>query len=265
MQIFKPKIGIIGFGEAGQALSDGLTTSGYQGLRAYDNQIDKYIKLAQSSNVELYNSKVEFINGLDIVFSLVPCSVALSVAQDFIPLIKNGAYIDLTASSPADMELEGELAQEEMVDYFDGAIMGSVINFKHKVPIYLSGLGNKQIFKNLKNLGMNIKYVGELAGQASATKLCRSIYTKGTEALLLELMKVTDHYHITDIVLESIDKTWYLNGFISEVNRLIESNDRHIKRKYDEIVNVVKMMEDLDLNVSMTQATKNVLSTKMLV
>jgi len=256
------KIGIIGFGEAGQAVAGGFTEEG-NSVAAYDLQYNKYLERAEELQVNLFDNKDEFLKNVNILFSLVPCSVSLAVAEEFIPLLDSRKiFIELSASFPDDMEKASQIADNNGIDFIDGAIMGSVINFKHKVPIFLSGKKSVEISKDLKKMGMNIEVIGDKAGQASASKLCRSIYTKGTEALLVELLKVTEHFDITDTVLNSIDKTWYLNGFRAEAERLFKSTEKHIERKHAEVVNVVKMIKDIGVEAYMYQAAETVLNQK---
>lgn len=252
-------IGILGFGEAGQNIAEGLTLEKNLKVTAYDVAAEKYKNIAEELGVKLFTDKNSFIENKDIIFSLVPCSASILVIREFIPLIeKDTILIDLSAALPAYMEEGAELAEKKNKYFLDGAIMGSVTNFKHKVPIFLSGKYSKDLDEFFTSLKMNVDFIGSKQGQASASKLCRSIYTKGTEALLVELKKVTEHYGITDKVFESIDKTYYLKGFIKEAERLLKSNDKHIERKHAEVLNVKDMIEDtkLDAEVMSTAAAK---------
>ncbi|HKL12251.1 MAG TPA: NAD(P)-binding domain-containing protein [Halanaerobiales bacterium] len=258
------KIGIIGFGEAGQNITEGLLSEDDFHIRAYDINFEKYKDIAKDMEVELYKDKNNFLNDLDLLFSLVPCSASILVIREFINLIEDKTiFVDLSASLPSYMEEGAELAGKYNKIFLDGAIMGSVTNFKHKVPIMLSGEYNKEIVKITDQLNMNIEFIGKKPAQASASKLCRSIYTKGTEALIVELKDITEHYNITDTVFNSIDKTWYLNGFRNEAERLLKSNEKHIQRKYEEIINVIDMIETSNLTAKMPIATKEVFKKKL--
>lgn len=258
------KIGIIGFGEAGQNISEGMLSENDFHIKAYDINFNQYKDKAKNIGVELYDDKESFLKDLDLLFSLVPCSASIIVIREFMNLIEDKTiFVDLSASLPSYMEEGADLAKTHNKIFIDGAIMGSVTNFKHKVPIMLSGIYNKKLIEIADQLNMNVEFIGEKPSQASASKLCRSIYTKGTEALVVELKNITEHYDITDTVFNSIDKTWYLNGFRKEAERLLKSNEKHIQRKYDEIINVLDMIETSNLSAKMPKATKEVFKKKL--
>lgn len=259
--INEKKLGMLGFGEAAQNIVDGLIKDGYNtpNIIAYDLNYSFLSKKAEDLKIKLYNDLDQFLKNVDFLIVLLPCSVVLQVAQNIIKKIKpDCAYLDLSTSYPEDQNEIEKMSFRRNINYCDGAILGSLAKFKHQAPIVISGK-KAEIFKEyLGQWNMNITIVGERAGQASAIKLCRSIYSKGTQALLVELIKATEHYEVTDIVLDSFEKTWFLEGFISETNRLIESTRNHLQRRKDEINYAIEMLEKANLPAYMSKGSSKV-------
>ena len=255
-------LGIFGFGEAGQLLAEGLIGDGYKSknIKAYDLNYKFLARKADELNIDLYSNPNSFLEKIDFLIVLVPCSAVLNVAKEILPKLKKDCiYIDLSTSFPDDQKKIGTISDQFNIKYCDGAILGSLPKFKHRVPILISGEGTDKIKDYFSQWNMNISIVGNEPGRASAIKLCRSIYSKGTQALLIELIKATEHFQVTDIVLESFEKTWFLEGFTKEANRLIKSTKTHYKRRKDEIDYSVKMLEDAGMPAYMSKCASKVL------
>ena len=255
------RLGIFGFGEAGQLIVEGLITDGYpkDKIKAYDINYQGLLKKANELEINLYNDLDAFLKDLDFLIVLVPCSLVLKVALEILEKISpNCIYLDLSTSFPQDQKEIEKLSRQYHITYCDGSILGSLPKFKHRVPILISGKGTEQIKEYLIQWNMNITIVGEEAGRASAIKLCRSIYTKGTQALLVELVKATEYFGITDIVFDSIEKTWYLDGFINEADRQINSTRTHFQRRKDEIDYTIKMLEKIGIPAYMCKSASKV-------
>ena len=65
------KIGIIGFGEAGQNISEGMLSENDFHIKAYDINFNQYKDKAKNIGVELYNDKESFLKDLDLLFSSI--------------------------------------------------------------------------------------------------------------------------------------------------------------------------------------------------
>jgi len=261
--MIKEKIlGIFGFGEAGQLLTKGLIEDGYpsKNIKAYDLNYKLLAKKADELNVDLYSDVNSFLKEIEFLIMLIPCSLVLDLARQILPKIKKDCiFLDLSTSFPHDQKEIANLSHQLNRTYCDGAILGSLTKFKHRVPILVSGEGTDFIKNYFTQWNMNIEIVSTEAGKASAIKLCRSIYSKGTQALLMELIKATEYFQVTDIVLESFEKTWFLDGFIEEANRLIKSTKTHYKRRKDEIDYSVKMLEEAGMPAYMSKCASKVL------
>lgn len=190
------KIGFIGFGEAAYVLSKGLINEGSDSIFAYDilwktdpecERSKKIKQLAIEIGVKPVYSYENLSSNAQIIISAVTPSAALSVARQAARFIdKNKIYADINSKSPRATIDIWNVIRLSKAKFVDVAVMGSITKYGYKVPCLASGNGSKQ-FSKLNKYGMNIKFIGQEPGQASAIKMLRSIYTKGVAAALYAL------------------------------------------------------------------------------
>src|SRR5699024_7797560 len=139
--------------------------------------------------------------------------------------------------------------------FVDAAMMGPLPKNKHKVPITASGNGAEQFKELMTPYNMKIKTVGNKAGDASAKKLIRSIFMKGISALMIEMLQAGNAYGVSDDVISTISKTMDNTPFTSHLDRLVIGSAIHYERRADELKGSVEMLEDVNLDSSITEAS----------
>jgi len=103
---------------------------------------------------------------------------------------------------------------------------------------------------------MKFTYLSDDIGLASATKALRSVLAKGIIALVTETVFATDHYHITEEVLDKMKVTMFdERGFMGFCHYCVASAAIHNGRFCHEMEEVLKTLDDLGENSIMTQAT----------
>ena len=97
--------------------------------------------------------------------------------------------------------------------------------------------------------------MGEEIGQASATKILRSVLAKGMIALLTETVFAAEHYGLTEEILEKFLRTmvWEMS-FREFCQYSVCSAAIHNGRFCHEMEEAVKMLEDLGEDAFMTRA-----------
>jgi acyl-CoA thioesterase-2 len=71
----------------------------------------------------------------------------------------------------------------------------------------MSAPGVEAVAERLRVLGMKIEIAGDRIGDASLSKMLRSIFIKGIEALMLESLTAARHAGIEERILDSVQKT----------------------------------------------------------
>ena len=257
------KLGFVGYGEAAYEMSKGLSEEGLEYMVAYDvlwndPSIGNLIKQrAEETGVKMITSLEETVKNLDVVIVAVPANKAHAVCQSLLPFIKeNSLYVDVSAASPdIKIAINEELEQND-IEFVDIAMMGPLSVYKHKVPILASGKGAERFQTTMSTFGMDIERISDVAGEASATKLIRSIFMKGISTLLLEMLTAANSFNVEKQVISSIAETMNKSDFESTMNRLITGTAIHSERRSTELEGTLKLLQNNNLSSSMTVATK---------
>ncbi len=256
-------IGFIGFGEAAYEMAKGLTQEGVTGIIAYDplliEQDMSHIikeKMTAVGVVPCADAKEVAIKR-ELLIVAVPAQFALAaceaVEED---LTASHLYVDVSASSPTVKKNIAAKIAKSNGKSVDAAMLGPLTVNQHKVPMFISGDGAHEFKKRMDPYGMNITVVSEQAGDASSIKLMRSIYMKGTAALLMELLEASRELKVEDQVLASIKETMEAVPFEQVVNQLVTGTSIHSERRGIELEGSLELLEQLSINSVMTQASK---------
>ncbi len=256
------KLGFIGFGEAAFNISIGLKKEGLDGISAYDKfwniapQSELICKRAGEAGVTLVPSQQELVEGTDIVISAVSADMAIPLAQELKPFLKeNQIFVDLNATSPMTKEKVDSIISP-VCSFVDCAVMGPVPTYGHKVPISVSGRGAKEFTEKMASYGMNITFLDAPAGSASASKMFRSIFMKGFVTLLLEMIVAAHKYGIEDDVLASVEETLSAGPLLGIINGLLARGVIHSERREHEMEEVLSTLDALGVDATMSKATK---------
>jgi 3-hydroxyisobutyrate dehydrogenase-like beta-hydroxyacid dehydrogenase len=202
------KIAIIGFGEAGQHIGRGLVAEGKAQVCAYDIRHAEraLIDAARATNVALKDSAAAALQDSEFVFSLVTASSAVEAARSAARYLKTGqVYIDFNSVSPMTKRAVAEAVAP--TNFVEAAIMAPVPGPGHKVHVLASAPRANGVAERLNAIGMNMDVVGDRIGDASLSKMLRSIFIKGIEALMLESLVAARHAGIEERILDSVQKT----------------------------------------------------------
>lgn len=262
------KLGFIGFGEAPHHISRDFVNSDVE-VRAFDvsakddsPRAQKMREHAAMDQVTLVTDMAELIAWGDVFFCFTSADVALPIARQAAPLLRPGQfYLDMNTTSPQTKREIAAVFADSRGDFVEGAVMASVpVNGSH-VPVSVCGAKAKEAAELLNSHGMKFTYLSDDIGLASATKALRSVLAKGIIALVTETVFATDHYHITEEVLDKMKVTMFdERGFMGFCHYCVASAAIHNGRFCHEMEEVLKTLDDLGENSIMTQATLKSLS-----
>lgn len=256
------KLGFIGFGEVGFEMSTGLKSEGLTEIFAYDvmQNDDVYGPLVRErvkkSGVTLVASPQEILDQSDVAIVAVPGAKALEAAKEVSGYLKGSTlYVDVSASSPDTKRTIWQEIKETGVSFVDGAMLGSLPLYKHKVPILASGNGSDLFVKLMTPYGMKIEKAGDIPGEATGIKFVRSIFMKGLPALLVEVLEAASIMKVDHLVLKSLAGTMNACSFEETLNRLVTGTAIHAARRAHEMEDVIAMLDSIHVNPAMSKAT----------
>jgi 3-hydroxyisobutyrate dehydrogenase-like beta-hydroxyacid dehydrogenase len=226
-------IALLGHGELGRVLGDALE-------RSHDVQ-----------TWSRRSGSIEIASGAELVISAVPGSASEEVFGQALPhLSPDTLFADLTAAAP-DVK-EAAAARHHL--YVDGAVLGTVATSGPQVPIAAAGEGAERFRELVSPAGLNISVLAGPAGTAARLKLVRSVYMKGRDALVLEMMLAARKLGVEDEVARSIAGPGEQVPFTELSDRVLRALAVHAGRRADELESSAALLRELGIEPLLAEA-----------
>jgi len=251
------QIGLIGYGEVGRILAEDLRRQGLA-VCAFDAKLGQGGDAAAAESamrahgrahgVELLASHAAVARQADLLISAVTASQAVPVAQACAPAIRPSAYfLDFNSASPGAKIRAADIVTRNGGRYVEGAVMTSIPPYRIKVPLLLGGPEARSLMPLINALGFDSKVSSDKLGVASATKMCRSVMSKGLQAMVIESFTTARAYGVEDAVIASLQETfpgidWEKQGAYF-FQRVIE----HGRRRSEELREVAQTVREAGL------------------
>jgi 3-hydroxyisobutyrate dehydrogenase-like beta-hydroxyacid dehydrogenase len=261
-----PDFAFIGFGELGSSLAEGLGRSHAHRLRAYAprrsqpsaaNQLETRLRRA---GVRRSDSLQEAVAGAAAVHVVVPARACREVAESSASGLAAGAYyVDLTAAPVGEKEAAATLIAQAGALYVDAAVLGTVATSGFEVPIVASGPGASGWKALVAPEGLVVEVIDAPAGHATLLKLLRSVYMKGRDALIVEMMLAARRYGLEDRVAASIQGPGEAVSFPALAERVLCALAVHAGRRADELLASSDVVSEAGIEPVITRAGSEVL------
>jgi 3-hydroxyisobutyrate dehydrogenase-like beta-hydroxyacid dehydrogenase len=257
-----PRIGFVGFGEAGFQIARGLRGVGIEDIAAFDIHTDtpglsQKIRLrAQQTGTRLAASNAELTAVSDIVFSTVTASQALAAAQQTAPCLNAPQlYADLNSVSPVLKQAIDQVITATGAKFVEVAVMAPAPPYAHKVPMLVGGAGASEFIERLQPFGMQLEFTSVKVGEAAATKMCRSVIVKGLEALLTECVLAASRYGAEERVFKSLSETFPGLDWSEMATYMVGRVVVHGERRAREMEEVAETLRSSGVEPMMAEAT----------
>ncbi len=252
-----PRIGFIGFGEAGYHLAKGLRPAGIEHLAAFDIASTGLIRgRAQETQTVLQSSNAELAAASDIIFSTVTANQAEAAARQTAPFLnEHHLYADLNSVSPGLKQSLARIIEAAGARFVEVAVMSAVPPHGHKVPMLTGGAAAPEFAQRLAPFGMVIEVGAPQVGSAAATKMCRSIMIKGIEALLTECVLGATHYGADERVFSSLGESLPGIDWAKLATYMVGRVAIHGERRAREMEEVAETLRAAGVEPIMAEAT----------
>ncbi len=255
-----PRIALIGFGEAGQAIAAGLRESGIERIAAWDilfpQPEGKNLKTAgEKVGVRCAGSAREAVAETDMIVSAVTAASSLEAARSVEPhLIGNPYYLDINSVSPGRKQATEKLLNGK-ARYIDVAVVAAIHPARHRTPILIAGPHAQAAAPLLRELDMQLRVVGDTTGAAAAIKMIRSVMIKGIEALTLECFLAAERAGVLDEVTASLKNNYPGLDWTQQSEYNLERMASHGERRAAEMEESAATLRELGLDPLMVEAT----------
>ena len=197
-------------GDMGLSVGIYLLKSGFKVLTNIDGRSEKTIKNVKSTNIE-NTTQSDLVMKSDIILSIIPPDSSVQVAQQLSELSQLNSkpitYVECNAISPNTTQfIEKSFMTKAFKNskYIDGSIIGTAPNDTYKPNLYISGKYAKDI-ESLKSQAFRIINLGRNLEAASSIKMCYASLTKGTNALWISLLLLSEKLNIFNELIEEFD------------------------------------------------------------
>lgn len=235
------RIALIGFGEVGSLFARELMATGRHSVAVYDILFDAasgpaMIEKVRALKTEPADTAAKAAKDALVVISAVTATSAADVAREAGDYLKPGQYfLDINSVSPETKRSDEALVAKSGADYVEAAVMAPVAPYGIKVPMLLGGRRAVALAAILNPSGFRMTAVAETVGQASAIKMCRSVFIKGIEALAVEGFLAARRYGVEDKVIASLDETFPSLDWEKQAGYLISRVLEHGRRRAAEM------------------------------
>ena len=259
------RLGLIGFGEAGERFARDLTQAGLKNIVAYSRSGakaaagDPLAERALEAGARFVKTPRELCKHADVIIALTSGRAALATLRSVRAHLKpHHYYIDANATSAKAMEQAAALLKGK-AHFIDASLMGAVPLLGSRVPIFVSGEHAGELCELLAPYGMNLRAVSPRPGAASALKLIRSIAFKGLAGVLLESLEAAHRYGMLDLVAEDITGSFAGQSFMVNMKRYVCGTAAHAERRVHEMDDALELLDALGASTRMSRATRGML------
>jgi 3-hydroxyisobutyrate dehydrogenase-like beta-hydroxyacid dehydrogenase len=251
---------IIGFGELGRTWALGLRHAGVSQVRVFarrPSDVDRAAALAEAirkSGAARCATPHEAVRGAAWVIAAVPARAVLEVAAQVASDELDGIfYVDVASAAPHIKLDASRLIERAGGRYIDAAVMGNVVTAGLTVPVYASGAEAGHWAGFVAPLGMDVTVVAGPPGLAAQLKLIRSVYMKGRDALVVEMLLAARRSGLTQQVLASIRGPGEEVAFDVLAERLACGLVAHAQRRAEELKTAADLLNRVGVAPTATQ------------
>lgn len=229
-------VAIIGLGEVGRCYAAPLQAAGHELSLVETRPSAAARDMAARWGRPIHDRPNGQLASAEWVLSCVTGAQALAVVESVLPYLAEGSSIaDLTTAPPDIKRRAAQEAHGRAVRYVDTAIMGAISLGHEHTPLLASGEGSDQLKSLLEPVGGRVRVIaGGAPGDAISLKILRSVFTKGMEALAVELLTSAEKQNVRPQLYEQlrdIDET-PLRSFL---DMLVRTHVVHARRRLHEV------------------------------
>ncbi len=255
------RIAFIGFGEVAAVFSAALRAKGAE-VAAYDLLLDQahgLVSLERRQRAEgiAFHPLAEAVVGARYVLSTVTTDRAEAAARDCAAHLAPGqVYVDLNATAPSVKRAVEGIVRAAGVGFVEGAILGAVGVTGAATRILIGGPDGRETARTLAGLGLNAEFYSPEVGKAAIFKMLRSVFSKGLEALVLELLVAGKRAGLEEDLWRDVTDLLERNPFEQVAANWVRTHALAHERRYHEMVQVAGVLREIGLEPIMTAGTE---------
>lgn len=252
-------IGFIGLGEVTRTISAVIDKDnelyGFDKLLLTNSDIIR--NRFEGINIHYIKNLGELIDKCDLIISAATTQAAVEIAETASCFMThNKMFLDLNSMTPERKIKVADIISGNGI-FIEGVILGAIGATGFKTSILVSGEKGEDLVSFFNKYGFKLKFYSSEIGKASKFKMVRSIFSKGVENLLIELLIAAEKAEISDEIWSDINNFMNSKTFSDIAENWIISHAYASRRRYYEMEQVIETAEELGIDPIMSVATKN--------
>jgi 3-hydroxyisobutyrate dehydrogenase-like beta-hydroxyacid dehydrogenase len=252
-------VGILYSGELGSVLGRLLKQGGLDVITTLEGRSARTAQLAQQAGLDVLPTLEDVIARADILLSTVCPASAVALAEAYRARRPATAppqiYVDVNSISPETAQHIEQIVGLPGVTFVDGAVHGLASGLPLTGTLYLSGPAALTV-ADLFGRYLRVRALGDEPGRASAFKMMISGLAKGVVALFAEMSRAAHRAGLLDELL-----VCYRNAYpeiMALVDRMLPTYPQHAARRCDELGEVERTLEALQLEPCMVHSARRI-------
>ena len=185
-------VAVLAPGDMGHAVAARLKAGGLRVVTCLAGRSARTRALAAAAGVEDLGDDASLVRAADMLLSILVPAQAQALARRIAAALQATGtdllYVDCNAIAPETARAVGRIVERAGARFVDAGIIGPPPRHgATDTRFYASGAAATD-FAQLRDHGLEVRVIGARAGDASALKMCYAALTKGTTAIMTELL-----------------------------------------------------------------------------
>ena len=136
----------------------------------------------------------------ELLVSVCPPEASNALAATVLASGFRGVFVEANAISPQRSRAIGATFEDSGTQYVDGGIVGPPAWQAGSTRLYLSGVAGEMTASVFAGGVLEPRFIDEHIGSASAMKMCYAAFTKGSTAVVAEVLAAAAHFGVADFL-----------------------------------------------------------------
>jgi len=205
-----PTVGLLSPGDMGHVVGKVMVDHGLKVLTCLADRSERTRGLAAAGGIEDTPSYEALVEQVDLMVSIMVPAEAMGAATRVAEALKSTVstltYVDCNAIAPETVRHMADIVTAAGARFVDAGIIGGPPRKPGGTRLYASG-EHAADFAVLNDYGLEVPVIGEEIGQASGLKMCYAALTKGTSAVMIELLTGAKRMGLFDSLIGELEKS----------------------------------------------------------
>ena len=204
-------VAVLAPGDMGHAVAARLKAGGLHVVTCLAGRSARTRELAAAAGVEDLGDDATLVHAADVLLSILVPAQAEELARRIAAAVQRTGtdllYVDCNAIAPETARAVGRIVESAGARFVDAGIIGPPPRREATgTRFYASGAAAAD-FAQLRDHGLDVRVIGERPGDASAVKMCYAALTKGTTAIMTQLLIAAERLGVSEPLRAELEES----------------------------------------------------------